>query len=224
MICLDCEHDQTRHAGGTGGCRKCDLGCKAFDSGADPRLVELVEDLAEPVLGKPAHSDGGIVTPDMWREAAESTSARLARVTQDRDEWSRDAREARAELNEMVARKMRMQRDLDAQLAEAREQLAEATVTARKLPAVQAELASARTELEQLRRRVPELEALLEHAEQYARDLQDHGDVAVTGDVLSRYDAQQCLTCGARYTIPAALADHPHELTPVTVTIARRAE
>lgn len=47
MICLDCEHDQSRHAGGTGGCRKCDLGCKRFDGGpAEPVPVDTNDPVA----------------------------------------------------------------------------------------------------------------------------------------------------------------------------------
>lgn len=43
-------------------------------------------------------------------------------------------------------------------------------------------------------------------------------------DVLSTYDAWQCLTCGARYIPATAAQDHPHPLTPVRVTIAHRTE
>lgn len=75
-------------------------------------------------------------------------------------------------------------------------------------------------------RRVAELETLLEHAEQYARDLQDEGVVpAGTVVVLFAYDAWQCLggsvNCSRRY-----FADDPDHgcgpLTPVTVTVSRR--
>lgn len=37
--------------------------------------------------------------------------------------------------------------------------------------------------------------------------------------VLWRYDAEQCETCGSRYTVPV---QHEHPLTPVTVLVVRR--
>jgi hypothetical protein len=80
-----------------------------------------------------------------------------------------------------------------------------------------------------LRERSAEIKSLrvqLEHAEQYARDLQDDGVVpAGTVVVLFAYDAWQCLggsvNCSRRY-----FADDPDHgcgpLTPVTVTVSRR--
>lgn len=50
----------------------------------------------------------------------------------------------------------------------------------------------------------------------------DRADVALAaGWVLHRYDAQQCQTCGSRYTVPV---EHPHPLTPVTVLVVRRGD
>lgn len=41
MICLNCDHPEARHAGGTGDCRECDEACKAYegDSGATVRAI-----------------------------------------------------------------------------------------------------------------------------------------------------------------------------------------
>lgn len=65
--------------------------------------------------------------------------------------------------------------------------------------------------------RVTELEALLAHAEQYARDLQDNGDVAPIE--IHGWDAWQCLTCGNRYRRDF---QHEHALIPVRVSITER--
>ncbi|BCJ45349.1 hypothetical protein GCM10010168_86180 [Actinoplanes ianthinogenes] len=66
-------------------------------------------------------------------------------------------------------------------------------------------------------RRVAELEALLEQAEQYARDLQDNGDVSPVGRVWDEHVRYLCTTCGSRYR-----EHHNHvcgRLEPVRVRI-----
>lgn len=139
----------------------------------------------------------------------ESTSARLARVTAERDEalakrdqaiengdsWMRTAREAQslaegfrrtiaeltAERDEMVQRKARVERDLGAQLAEVRERLADLTVAARK------------------------------------------SDAKPVADVVTAYDCLYCRTCYGRYFDGTDAANnHEHPLVPVNVTITLR--
>lgn len=99
----------------------------------------------------------------------ESTSAALRRVEQERDDLTQQLKASRSEgvqLSRRIYSLLKERDDALAELASARQELDQAT--ARVL-----ELAS----------RVNELEALLEHAEQYARDLQDNGDVTASDEV-----------------------------------------
>lgn len=76
---------------------------------------------------------------------------------------------------------------------------------------VERDLAAARREIESLG-------AQLEHAEQYARDLQDNGDVPpIDGLVLVDFDAQHCRSCG--WT--SSYETHHHPTIPVRVVIHR---
>lgn len=175
--------------------------------------------------------------------AEESTSAALRRVEQERDEAltrASDLEQARVELAE-AKRTLDLFLEDNQDLRSARDGYFDRATKA------EAELASARTELEQLRGAENERDAMavdyaqldldrnaLQAQVEKLRAALQRADRALlsspaTGAALDRaflgpaeiyaYDAWQCTTCSNHYTHQA---EHPHPLTPVRVTNARR--
>jgi hypothetical protein len=156
--CGTCGDPQTQHKGGKGGCRRCEFGCAEFapDVAAEAAekervltaVAEVCEDQAEQARGELGQ---------------QSTSARLREVERERDQIREDLGVARRDVERLAAER-------DAALLMP-ERLREEAV------GLGLKLTGARETIVALTVRVESLGAELEHAEQYARDLQDNGDV-----------------------------------------------
>lgn len=210
--CATCGHPQSQHKTGKGGCRACDLGCARYEpeTAAQP-TVEPVPldglDLAKPDPG--ASTSARLVHAIRERDRLQENETRWAAEVESierarheaRDELARvdiaagrdiakpdeplvervvDLRRGRTEATE---RALELSAELTAEADAHRETQAEASRLGGELGLCQVDLAQARAEIERL-------EAQLEHAEHYARDLQDNGDVPAGADaLLARADA-----------------------------------
>lgn len=157
--CATCGDPQSQHKGGKGGCRHCEFGCGEF---VPEVLVERVEPVsAEGLAGTPVHAADmtPLITAEQLHAAeTERDAARLA-LDGAREEIEQ-LRRGRSEATERAL-------ELAAELKGARDELSDANGRIRELAC-----------------EVEQLGAQLEHAEQYARDLQDNGDVPAGTDAL----------------------------------------
>lgn len=194
-----CGHPQSKHKLGKNGCRGCDIGCARFvpetpaELAVEPVLAEELAAVAEEADEAPecscAMSESSMVScavhgydaPDPDRPMVERVEPQSA---EDSRSTSARLREVERELAAVDAAAGRDIAKPDEPLVERVADLlrgrTEATERALELAA---ELRGARDE-------VDTLTVQLEHAEQYARDLQDNGDVPTTTDhLLAQADA-----------------------------------
>jgi hypothetical protein len=208
-VCL-CGDKRSEHRLGRKGCKALDCGCSAFEAADDAAEKERVNRALIPVLEDNADR--------MRAELGEqSISARLREVERELfetqelvDQKQQRLMEASDLLTATRARQEQTERERD---------MAQAKLDSALLQSA-AEVARVREQRDGFAARVDELQVLLEHAEQYARDLQSNGDVAPVE--IHGWDAWQCFTCGSRYRRSFDHACGP--LRPVRVSITERKE
>lgn len=248
LLCL-CGDPKSVHKQGKRACSTCgmcdrfELDCEVpapvapqdlVDEGERTRVLTVVAEVCEDHAGKARAELAGVkpapvalLTP---REQGESTSAALARVTAERDEFAerlaatggerdraneaaRIATQSR-QIADKVCEDMRAERDAARAVAEQRNEAraARSWMVARDggRDCILCGHEIRRGEAYETNPGADELQHV--HCPDAEPEL-------AAADVLSGYDAWQCLTCGSRYR---HAAEHEHELTPVRVTIARR--
>lgn len=202
-IC-ECEHPKSQHKRERDGCRAVDCGCAKFEADLKASAAAQGVERARVATAVAAVDEHG----------GESTSARLRRVEQERDQLADEVKTLKhsesldavtlAAVDRAAGRDIaKPDEPLITRVADLKRGRTEATQRALELAA---ELASARTELEKLRGAQADLLA---------------GGPAPSGRVISVQQRYLCETCGGRYGKP--FTDHPcGRLTPVVVTIARQ--
>lgn len=250
MICANCEHEQSRHKGGTDGCRRCDLGCTLFEL-PETVLADLEQDLdrleaTDPAVAEAAarldETVAAIVTKAKAAScpcgdffAGDPSDAHSAQHTAwlGRD----DAHPLVVAINAATAGESpsaalrRVEQERDEALAVRKDAVDAFVRISDQLALKKAELASAQQELKELRERADRrrAEAVLQAREVSRlrqRLIAAEAAAAPAAAEVFAFDAWQCLTpggCGARYTRRTATTNHPcGDLTPVRVTITHR--
>lgn len=192
--CGTCGDPQTQHKGGKGGCRHCEFGCAEFapdvaaEAAEKERVLTAVAEVCEDQAGQARTELGQRSASERLREVEqahaslveqiEGAEQQIAQLERERDSFARNEEKLAARRDELFDEGV----GLKSELTEVRNELAKQHERATHFEGRAGDqlvaTVKAQQEAKTLQARVDELEALLVHAEQYARDLQDNGDVA----------------------------------------------